>query len=109
MVVINLTAGLPLPTMFATITRTRPHEWLQYGSMELETMPITAFTAGTHRPALPLTLTVHLPAAAQATCPGERPMGSIARIEVKAPAEIQEGQAPLPRPTVKRTQLTLTF
>ena len=54
------------------------------------------------------TLTLELPAAAQAISPGERPMGSVVRIDVKPENTDEQFLAPVP-PKKRPPLLTLTF
>jgi hypothetical protein len=84
--------------------------------MNLHQMQIKAFAleaAGSSAQALstPCTLTLHLPAAAQASPPGERPMGSIIKLEIdgKPVTKHSLAQTPAPAPFVRPALLTLTF
>ena len=82
--------------------------------MNLDQLPIRAFAlescgAAAQALSVPITLTLQLPTAAQAISPGERPMGSVARIEVQADDSADDGGLPLPGPVIKPVLLTLTF
>jgi hypothetical protein len=55
------------------------------------------------------TLTLELPAAAQACSPGERPMGSVIKIEVDGKPVTSDTPAAVPLPILRPALLTLTF
>lgn len=55
------------------------------------------------------TLTLELPAGAQASSPGERPLGSVVRIEIDGQPVTRETVARPPLPASRAALLTLTF
>jgi hypothetical protein len=82
--------------------------------MNLHQMQIKAFAleaAGASAQALstPCTLTLHLPVAAQATSPGERPLGSIVKLEVDGKPVTKDTLPQAPAAIVRPALLTLTF
>ena len=77
-------------------------------------MQIKAFAleaAGSSAQALstPCTLTLHLPTAAQASPPGERPMGSVIKLEIDGKPVTKDTLPQAPLPIVRPALLTLTF
>ena len=83
--------------------------------MNIDSLPITAFAleasgAAAQAMSTPCTLTLQLPTAAQACSPGERPLGSVVKIEIDGkPVTQQEAPSRAPVTMQRPALLTLTF
>jgi hypothetical protein len=83
--------------------------------MNFHSLPIPAFdnraaaVAAAQELGTSCTLTLQLPTAAQACSPGERPLGSVVRIEVGCQPATHDAPARAAQPVHRPALLTLTF
>ncbi|MBC5763262.1 hypothetical protein [Ramlibacter albus] len=82
---------------------------MDFNSLPIETFAFDAACVAAGPIGTSCTLTLHLPAAAQARSPGERPMGSVVKIEVDGKPVANDTVPRAPLPIARPALLTLTF
>jgi hypothetical protein len=83
---------------------------MNFDSMHINAFALESCGAAAQALSTPCTLTLHLPVAAQACSPGERPLGSVVKIEIDGkPVTHDETPVRPPMPILRPALLTLTF
>lgn len=77
--------------------------------MQIKAFALEAAGSAAQALSTPCTLTLHLPVAAQACSPGERPLGSVIKLEVDGKPLTKDTLPQAPAPIARPALLTLTF